>query len=144
MTINTRYFGEVSLEQEEIVHFPDAIYGFEDYNDYLVITFEADNDSLLCMQSIDEPDLAFVLVNPFDILQGYNPVLEDADLKRINADSKTKLLFYSIAVIREDGSVTVNLKSPIAINPTNRLAKQVILEDTNLSMRHLVVKGNKG
>lgn len=136
MEINTKYFGKLPFEQEEAIIFENGIFGFEDYKKYILIRFDDDKGSLLSLQSIDNENLAFVAVNPFKFIPDYAPILTEEDLKDLRANSVENLLVYNICVIKDNlGESTINLRCPIIVNAEIRLAKQVILEDSNYSFR---------
>lgn len=144
MKINTRYFGEMETSDEEIITLSHGLFGFEDQTEYVLIRFDAEDDTLLCLQSIKEADLAFVVVNPFRILLTYAPKLTKKELHELEAASETDLNYYAIAVIHEDfKDTTVNLRCPIALNVDTRRGRQVILEDSAYSMRHPAVSESK-
>ena len=142
MVINTKYFGEMNLTEDEKIHFPEPLLGFEETLDYIIIQFYEDSDSLLCLQSADDPDLAFVLVNPLYAVEKYSPALSDEDLTALNADKDTPLAYYAVAVIHDDWKdSTINLKCPVVVNPEKMLGKQIIMEETSYSMRHPIGHG---
>lgn len=140
MKYATKYFGEVEIPDEKILKFAGTIYGFEDLSEYFLVNFEPDEDSMLCLQSAQRPELAFILFNPYCIMPSYQPKMSDEDFAAIKAKINDKLLVYVIAVIKENGEVTVNLKSPIAINPENNLAAQLIIDGNEYSMRYIVMR----
>lgn len=136
MEINTKYFGKVSFVEEEALFFENGLFGFDNYKKYLLIRFENDNDSLLCLQNIEDENLAFVVMNPYSFLSDYLPVVTDIDLKDIGADKKTVPLVYNICVLKDNiVESTVNLRCPLIINFNTKRAKQVILDDTKYSFK---------
>ena len=144
MKINTKYFGEMDISKDEIVHFPEQLFGFDRSQNYVVIRFYDEDDSLLCLQSLDEPTLAFVLINPFYLFEDYAPVSSPEDLKALDANWGTPLVFYVIVVVHENWiDSTVNLRCPIAVNPEKRLGKQLVMEDSAYSMRHPINPGKR-
>ena len=82
MKLNTKYCGEISYEPHELITFPDGLFGFETYHSYLLIRLEDDHGSPFCLQSVEEPDLAFILVDPFQLMPEYAPDLSDEDCER--------------------------------------------------------------
>ena len=137
MIIKTKYFGDIDITEAELIDFPEPMLGFEDSSQYVIIQFYDDSDSLLCLQSATDRDLALVLVNPHYVLEQYAPALSPEDLAALNANEDTPLAFYNLAVVREDWKdSTVNLRCPIAVNPGKMLGKQIIMEDLSYSMRH--------
>lgn len=132
----------MKVTEEEKIHFPEPLPGFEELLDYIIIQFYEDSDSLLCLQSVDESDLAFVLVNPVYAVDKYAPALSDEDLAALCADKDTPLAFYAIAVIHDDWKdSTINLKCPVVVNPDKMLGKQIITDDPAYSMRHPIGAG---
>ncbi len=138
MQIDTRFFGEIEILNENLITLPQALYGFEGYHEFGLISFEEKDDSIICMQSLKEKDLAFILLNPYNIEKDYSPTATDEDLAAIKAESVSGLLIYVIASIKEDGSITANFKCPIVINSKNRLAVQTILTESDYSMKYPV------
>lgn len=137
MKIKTKYFGEMNCSQDEILFFPEGMPGFEDYQRYLLIRLDNDDDTLLCLQSLDEEQLAFIVVNPFFVVPDYQPRLTDSELASLKCHPDATLAFYAIAVLKDSfQDTTFNLKCPLAVNPFNHLAIQVVMEDSRYSMRH--------
>jgi len=142
MVVNTKYFGEMDVTEDDKVVFPEPLPGFEGLSDYVIIRFYDDSDSILCLQSMDDADLAFVIMNPFYVVNDYAPALGAEDCRILDAHKDAPLSFYVIAVVHEDwNDTTVNLKCPIAVNHENGVAKQVIMDDTSYSMRHPIASG---
>lgn len=147
MNINTKYFGEISVPDDEQIFFPSGLFGFQENKSFFLLSFngnesqeESGDDDLMCLQSTDDPYLAFVIVNPFAIVPDYEPLLlTGEDLDEIGSTPEEQLAFFAITVIHENlHESTANLKCPIVINPKNRKGKQVIFDGDNYSMRHIV------
>lgn len=137
MITNTKYFGSVAYDKQDLIQIPDGIYGFESCRNFLLIHFNPDNANLLCLQSLEDEHLAFVLVNPFTVCQDYNPKLSREDMEALQLTPDSDVTFYAFCVVCEpvDAS-TVNLKCPLTINPLTRHARQIILDDTAYDYRH--------
>ena len=145
--MNTKYFGEINVDEKEVITFKPGLFGFEDKTKFVLLSFldengESSEDSLMCLQSTEDPQLAFIIMNPYYIVAEYDPYKgAEKDLKDIELGETTKHTVYCIAVIRDNfEESTINLKCPIVINLENKNAKQIILEDSGYSMRHPVVK----
>ena len=134
MKLNTKYFGEMDYEAEEVINFAEGLFGFEDEKDYLLIRFDNDDDMLLSLQSVKTPSLAFVVVNPFRLLSDYEPYVSDRDLELLDVNNQELVAIYTIAIVGDDISDTsINLKAPLVMNPANHKARQVIIDDPALS-----------
>lgn len=137
MKINNKYFGCIEYEPQEKIHFPEGLFGFEEQKDFLPIPFEEDSDTLICLQSLEDENLCFILLNPFHFFLDYDPRISDADRNAIGSPGDEDISYYVIGVIRDQISEsTVNLKAPIAVNFHTRDARQIILEDPAYTFRH--------
>lgn len=137
MKLQTKYFGWIDYEQDDLLTFPDGLFGFEEEHEFLLLPFEGGDGSLLCFQSVYTPALAFVAMNPFALHPGYTPVLQPQELHALGVKDSQELGFYVLCVVKKPvADSTVNLKCPIAINPETRVARQVILEAGSYEMRH--------
>ncbi|WP_206459619.1 flagellar assembly protein FliW [Anaerovorax sp. IOR16] len=138
MKVNTKYFGELEINTEEVLSFTEGLFGFESEKQFILIRF--DDDTILCLQSLKESELAFIVMNPFHLFPNYTPMLSNSELQDLDATTSTDLFYYVIAVIHEPfQNTTINLKCPIAVNPEKKKAKQVILENSNYAMRETIV-----
>ena len=139
MEINANYFGQVSYESNETIHIINGLIGFESYTEYLPIPFHEDNDSLISLQSLEDETLSFILMNPFGIYPDYAPSISRQDMDELKAKSAEDISYYVISVIRDSvAESTVNLKAPLIVNALNRQAKQVILEQSEYTFRHIL------
>lgn len=140
MEINTNYFGKVTYTPKDVVQFAEGLFGFPDQTSFLPISFDHGtdgNDGMICLQSIDDENISFILMNPFGLLHSYSPVLAAGDIASVNGEDEADLSYYAICVMKSNlEDSTVNLKCPIVVNTKNRQAKQVILDDPLYTFRH--------
>jgi len=128
----------VEYEPSDLLTFPKGLFGFEDEQEFLLLPF-AGEGALYSLQSAKTPGLAFVAVDPFNLLEGYAPVLQEGELSELGVKESTDLYYYALCAVKSPpGDSTVNLRCPIAINSETRQAMQVILEDRRYGMRHLL------
>lgn len=130
VSIKTRDFGEITVDEDDIVYFSTGMYGFENYKRYVILKDKPEDD-IMFLQSLDNTDLSFVLIDPYSIYRTYDPDLNEEDLTELEVKNESELKFLVIAIIKENiKDSVVNLKSPIAINPGTRSAKQTILQNS--------------
>lgn len=140
MIINTRDFGEIDVDEKEIITFANPILGFEEYEKYVVLIDENIGDKFAWLQSADEPEVCFMLANPNLIGEAYQPVIPTDVLKAIG-DSVDEM--WLIAVITDPVNKSkVNLKSPIVINTQKKLGAQAVSE-SNLPVRFELFAGKE-
>ena len=139
MLFDTKYFGRIDCPEEDKLHFPEGLFGFEEEKEFFLLPFEGSEDTLLCFQSAATPGLAFVAVNPFSLKPDYAPVLSPGELKALGVERSEELCFYTLCVVRSPvADSTVNLRCPVAVNDRTGCAMQVILDGEEYHMRHLL------
>lgn len=127
ITVKTRDFDEIEVSPSEIISFPQGIFAFEDYKDYILISPLGSGKCPVWLQSTENPNLCFILFDPLEFCADYQVTVADEDIAFIEMESDSDAKFYVIAVIPENNmDATVNLKSPIIINTKNNKAAQVI------------------
>jgi flagellar assembly factor FliW len=126
----------ITVQQEEVIRFDEGILGFPDSHRYILIPHESDSP-FAWLQSVDEENLAFLLINPVCVKPDYLVQLpKDAadDLKLTDA---SKGVVFAIVVVPEDPrKMRMNLRAPVIINVHERLGRQVVLEDASLDLRY--------
>ena len=138
MEIKTQYFGSIPCSEEEIIHFPEGMFGFTEFKDYVPLSFQDNSDALISLQSIDDYRVSFILMNPFQLYSDYAPALsmEDSNFLKASYDEEN-ISYYVICIIHDQmEESTVNLKAPIAVNTDTREAKQIILDNPLYKFRH--------
>lgn len=131
MVMNTRLFGEVTIDDSKMIHFPGGIVGFPDLQDFALIhdTEQGANGGIHWMQSVQEPNFAMPVIDPLRVKPDYNPEADDELLSTIGEINPDELLvLVTITVPSDLTKMTVNLKAPFVINVATRKACQVIVE----------------
>ncbi len=127
MNVITRDFGEIFVEDSEVLEFVRPIYGFEHLRRFVLLSDESVGKDLVWLQSIEDAEICFILVNPLVSIRNYTPsILEDV----LIALGAGELVPWCIAIIATDfQDSTLNLKSPIMINPFTKRAAQIVLDE---------------
>jgi len=136
MQVNTKYFGSVKCGPEDVLCFPQGLFGFEEEKQFLLLPFSGSKGTLLCFQSVKTPQLAFVAMNPFALKPDYTPIISDEALKMMGVTNSKELCYYVFCVVKDPiEESTVNLRCPIVVNEETEMAAQIILETTEYGMR---------
>lgn len=127
MLVETSRFGEIEVNEEDVISFPEGMLGFSKINKYVLV--ERDDDSLfLWLQALKKPTVAFPLLEPQIFEMKYKVELADDDRKILDMDDLKDAKVFAIVTIPSDPTkMTANLKAPIVLNVANRKARQVIL-----------------
>jgi len=143
MKIKTGRFGEIEVGDGDIIVMKGSILGFGHLKRFILL-IQDEHTPLCWLQAVDDPAVAFVVVNPRVVKPDYNPVVPEADLEFLDIRNKDDAALLSIVTVRmQPFGVTANIKAPILINAVNKMAKQVVLDDPEYPIQHNVL-GNEG
>jgi flagellar assembly factor FliW len=141
MKFDTTRFGQIEVKPEDILIFPDGPLGFPDCTRFTFIDEERAAPFRM-LQSLDNPALAFVVVDPLIARPDYHFDVTVDDLKLIKAETTENLLVYAIVTMnRNIHDVTVNLQGPLVINPQQKLGHQFVLIETEYTTREKLLTG---
>ena len=141
MEVYTSRFGDINVPEDSLYVFPSGLLGFTSETQFAIIS---ENDGpLKWMQSLSNPELAFVVCDPLVFKSDYQVKVPKSELMEIGVDDVSKAVILVILVIREKPEdITANLLGPLVFNSMNRKAKQLVLSDSELSTKYLILSGN--
>lgn len=141
MKINTANFGELQVSAEEIITFPEGILGFPELHRYCLVD-PGDDTLILWLQSLDDPKIAFAVLEPKIYKTDYVVKLSGQELKQLRLDNINQSIVFTILTIpRGDATLmTANLKAPIVINLKDQVGRQVVLQENEYTLKHLMFK----
>ena len=135
VVIQTSRFGQVALKQEDILTFPEGLLGFADLRQFVLLDDPSD-EIFAWLQSCESAQIAFPVLEPELFTENYKVTLAKSDLEGLKLTSQEKARYFSIVTIPDDPTqMTANLKAPIVVNTTQRMARQCVLQDNNLAIR---------
>jgi len=139
MRINTSRFGEIEVKESEWILMKGAILGFESRSRFVLLIHDK-STPLWWLQSVDDPDLAFVVANPCVLMPDYNPAMDEGDLAFLDIKTADDIALLAIVSVRSHPfRVTANLRAPILINVAERTANQVILNEPDYPIQYDVI-----
>lgn len=138
MEVSTRLFGDIRIEENKIIHFVNGLVGFPQLKEFALI-HDGEGESgegVQWLQSMQDGNFALPVVNPLQILDSYDPVVEDELLTPLGElKPEDMLVLVTITVPEDVKAMSVNLKGPIVINAANCKACQVIAENDGLQVK---------
>lgn len=139
MEIVTKARGKIEVTDDKLLTIPEGLFGFEEYKKFAVI--DSDYEPFLWLQSAEEPELAFLIVDPFLICSDYETDIDDESLKKIGIKSPEDIIIMTIVTVPDDGSaITANFMGPLVINKKNKLCMQVIINDNRWSTKVNIIE----
>jgi flagellar assembly factor FliW len=135
MKIDTTRFGEMEINEGSVVEFPEGLLGLHRFRRYVFI--DRQNSQFRWMQSVDLPELAFLVADPQVFAPDYRAEVKASDLDPLGTADPRKLAMGVICTVPENpAEATVNLKAPLIIDIESRRGKQVVLNDSPYSIHH--------
>lgn len=120
--------------------FKKGILGFEYLKEYRFGEIE-DNQVFKEITSIDEENIGFILISPFEIDSTYDIKIDNNTIEELKIKKPEDILLYSIVTLNESiENSTVNLMAPIVINTKNNIAKQVVLQEEKYKIKHPLIR----
>jgi flagellar assembly factor FliW len=143
MKVKTKPFGLKEVDERQKIHFPFGILGFEELKDYALM--DAPQAPFYWLQSLDVPEIAFVLIDPRVFRPDYRLEVDAGELEEIglSADSEARgeILDFAILTIPDDvNAMTANLQGPVIINKSKKIGRQAISTNPRWQVRHAVFK----
>lgn len=133
MKATTRLFGEIDIEDEKIIILEGGMIGFPQLKKFALIFDEekgAESVSIMWLQSMDEPAVAFPVMHPNEILPDYNPTVNDEMLLPLGElTMENTYVLVTVTAAEDVKKTSVNLKAPIVINTLNCKGCQIIIEN---------------
>ena len=135
MIIQTKYLGEIEIEEDKSIHFQSGLPGFESEKQFVLLDI-SDQVMFQILQSVNTKDIAFFVVNPYLLFDTYSIKLNENIIKSLDIKEEKDVAVLTVMTLKEPfANSTVNLKAPLIINLSNNLGKQYILNDDTYSMR---------
>ncbi len=140
MIVQSSLFGEIEVQEENIIFFEDGIPGFNEEKQFVLIV----DSPFSFLQSVRNKELVFLMVDPFLYYQNYEFDIPTPVIERLAINSNEDVLTYTIVVIKEPLlDSTTNLQAPIIINLRNKQAKQLVINDIRYRTKQLLFENKE-
>jgi flagellar assembly factor FliW len=141
MDVITKFFGEVQIDESEVITFKEPIIGFEDDNEFILIDI-VELDSLKCLQSVTRKELCFIVSVPWAYFHDYAFDITDETSELLELETEEDVDIYNILTMKDSiETSTINLLAPIIMNHKKNLASQIVINDGKYTSAH-PIKGS--
>ncbi|WP_162009996.1 flagellar assembly protein FliW [Paenibacillus xylanilyticus] len=140
MKVQSARFGEIEVAEDSVLQFVSAILGFQEETQYVLIP-QVEESPFQYIQSIKDPNLTFVLADPFLFCADYEFTIEDRWLQKLDLQSQEDVDIRAITTVRSSSDISINLKAPIVINKKSKEAMQIVLDSADYSTRYSLLNG---
>jgi len=132
--------GLVEYEERDILTFPDGLVGFPDHKQF-ILCGEQDLKPFQWLVSLESPDLSFLVVDPYLFFPDYSIGRERMLDLAGRGEEVHYVRIFAIVTIDEDFiRSTANLLGPLVVNLASRRGRQLVLDDTRYTTRHLLFR----
>lgn len=133
LLVRSSRFGEFEVALDSLIQFPSGLIGFSKSQQFVMLEHKQPFNWL---QSLEEPELAFVVIDGFELSQQLKmkPPYGDKDSDLKEDDEYAVMLIVTVRSEAKDS--TVNLKAPLFVNLRTRRGVQIIFDDPRFSTRH--------
>lgn len=130
MKCTSTRFGSFEIPDESILTFPSGLLGFSEQQRYVILDHDTEAP-FKWLQSVDEPGLAFVILDPAIFHPDYHIDIPADALAEIKVGETEDLAMAVILTIPSDdpGRITANLRGPLVISHKTKLGKQLVLSE---------------
>ena len=127
MQIQSTRFGLLEISHSDLIFMPHGLIGFEEYRHWVLLASK-ESEELAWLQSVALSHVALPMISPRRFVPNYRLQVQRRDLDLLQMHAKDQV--YVLASLSKQGNHwTTNLKSPVILNSTRRLAVQVIVID---------------
>ncbi len=126
ISFDTTRFGRLEVGKDKVIHFPEGIIGLPEDKRFILMDYK--DTFLKWLQSVDDPNIAFIVVPPAEFFPEFSPKLDKKLRKFLKVENEDDLVVF--AILRVDGdNVTANMQGPLIINSMNKIGIQVLNDD---------------
>jgi flagellar assembly factor FliW len=138
MNVQTTRFGMVEVDRNRIITFESGLLGFSSYRRYVLL--QPDDDGVFFwLQSVEAPELAFVVTDPSLWVQDYQATIRREQMEEIHLGALDDAQVLVI-VNKYDRVLTGNLQGPLVINLNTFQGIQLVLAEKRWTTRHEIVR----
>lgn len=136
MIIRSTRLGELELPEDSILTFSSGLPGFPEDKSFVLLPYGGDSPFAFLQSALD-PDLAFLLVEPFAFFPDYQFEMKDAAVAEFGLSPENPPQVWCIVTVPGNvQEMTANLLAPVIINSRDRQGCQIVLDGKQYTTRH--------
>ena len=138
MKFDTPRFGTIEVEEDKLLRFEQGLPGFPTCKRFVVMEHDLETP-LKWLQCVDRPEVAFLVVEPEQIVGSYQVDVPDSVLQQLGLEKPepSDVALFVILNIADE-KLTANLRAPVVVNVAERRAFQLILDRPDVPLQHPV------
>jgi flagellar assembly factor FliW len=122
---STSRFGDLEAEENKVINFTEGLVGLPDLKRFIIVDHK--DTPIKWLQSIEDPDMAFIVASPDIITTEYSIDLDKKIRQYLQLENDNDLVV--LVILRVSGEdVVANLLGPLVINARIMKGVQIIIE----------------
>lgn len=114
VTLRSTRFGELEVPADAVLDFPNGLIGLG--GSRYTLLARSDEAMFVWLHSVDDPEIAIPLTNPWKFFEDYAVELSDADEERMGiSDPADAQVFVTVCAAEAMEDFTANLRAPILL-----------------------------
>lgn len=138
MKIQTARFGDIEVDDDKVLTFPEGIPGF--VGKRYVLVHDVRNPAIQWLQSGEDPAVAFLIMDPIQLRPDYVAAPKNEEIRLIDPGEepeKTVVVRVIVRSAEKKGELYVNFFAPLLFNVEKRLGMQVPLVGSSYAVREV-------
>jgi flagellar assembly factor FliW len=129
-TVRSCMLGELTVDRSSILHFEQGLLGLPETRAFALVP--AGRSGLYWLQSCEHEALTFLLVDPFEFVDGFAVDLDEDDVPGLGTVSAEDMAVLAIVTLpREAGEPpTANLQGPLMLDLASGRGVQAVLPES--------------
>ena len=120
------------IDSEKVLTFPCGIPGFEKYTTYIVYLKEENDLSAYWLESTEQPEVTFTIVDPGQYGLSYDLELTEEERDLLQAKGAEEIGVFMMLSKKEHAGIpspalNANISGPVIINPRTRIGLQKVI-----------------
>ncbi|GHV31176.1 flagellar assembly factor FliW [Synergistales bacterium] len=139
ISITSTRFGDMEVDEGDIIRFPVGIPGFEDKRSWILVGDEG--NAIMWLHSTEDGSLALPVASPETVKSDYNARIPRESLEQIGELDMSAVIILIVVAIPpgEPWEMTANLRAPIIVNWGGRVATQAISLNDDYDFRYPIL-----
>lgn len=117
------------------IKFSKPLLGFDNLVEFEIVDVEI-NPIFKEVNSLEDENIGFLAISPFDMDENYEIKLSDNDIKELEIENPEDVLLLNIITLGDSlATSTVNMRAPIVLNIKNKLAFQIVIQNDKYDIK---------
>ena len=131
--MRTKFFGDISINEDNIYYFKNGIPGFEGLKSFVLIK-EDNQDDFFYLQSVTDENVCFITVTPWKMKDVYE-IESTAEIEKELGYTESLEVYLVVCTHQDINKSTVNTQAPLLLNPDTKMGIQCILDNSKYNTR---------